>query len=333
MSDGNGQAAHRIFSLTRASKVDQVKSQATQREIVSSACRSLALGEPHFLDEPPGTSGYKTKFAQRPMGFWCLCNLRRGDTLIVTAIDRLGRSFIDQYTSIETLFDRGVRIIILKGWSGQSLDLKKPIDRILLAILAWVADIEAERLSERTKEGLAFRRNNGVSTGKRLFTYIQCFDASCNEIPTGDFSRLKGHFKRNLPDVQWLDQVLELLLLQRTINLRGDAMYDYCAERGFVNRQGRLWWNGRVYISPKGIPYRNTIQLLLKDAHRLAVLGTLPDDYNEPRAGDHRRHAGPAGAEVQAEGPRGSRGRGRRTSPLVAGGLAEELRHRLRAGR
>ena len=59
MSDDNGQALPRVFSLIRASKVDQVTSQATQCDIVSNACRSLALGDPHFLDEPLGTSGYK----------------------------------------------------------------------------------------------------------------------------------------------------------------------------------------------------------------------------------------------------------------------------------
>ncbi len=329
MSDDNGQALPRVFSLIRASKVDQVTSQATQCDIVSNACRSLALGDPHFLDEPLGTSGYKAWFAQRPIGLSCLCNLRRGDTLIVTAIDRLGRSFIDQYTSMQVLFDCGVRIIILKGWSGHALDLKKPTDRIMLAILAWAADLEAERLSERTKEGLAYRMANGLSAGKRLFTDIQAFSADVNEIPLSEYNKLAGHFKRNLPDSQWLDQVLELLLLQRTIKLRGNAMYDFCEERGFVTRSRWQWWNGTVYVNKKGIPFRSAIQLLLKDAQLPGGAGQAAGRVQRERAGDHRRHAGHAGAEVQAEAARQRQDRA--AGRLNTKGLAEELCHRLRA--
>ncbi len=138
----------RVWAMTRASTSKQVDSPAVQMEVIGRACASLSLGEPQWLHEPLGTSGRSKKFAQRPQGCFIMRTLRRGDALIVTDIERLGRNFIDQYTSIQQLFDRGVRIIILKGWGGQALDLKKATDRIMLAILAWVADVEAERVSE-----------------------------------------------------------------------------------------------------------------------------------------------------------------------------------------
>ena len=72
-----------------------------------------------------------------------------------------------------------------------------------------------------------------------------------------------------------------MLLLQRTIKLRGNAMYDFCEERGFVTRSRWQWWNGTVYVNKKGIPFRSAIQLLLKDVRCLAVLGKLPGEYNE----------------------------------------------------
>jgi len=213
------------------------------------------------------------------MGLFCLRTLRKGQTLMVTAIDRLGRNFIDQYTTIQTLFDRGVRVIILKGWGGQALDLKKATDRIMLAILAWVSDIEAERLSERTKEGLAFRRSQGLSTGLKTFTYIQAFDADGKEIPANLYDKMKGHHKRNLPDRGWLDQLVELLVLQKATRAKGRVLFDYCAERGFRTRDGREWWRGKVYVNAKGV-YTNAISKALKTVRRLAVLGKLPDEYN-----------------------------------------------------
>ncbi len=65
------------------------------------------------------------------------------------------------------------------------------------------------------------------------------------------------------------------------IGIRGNSLYEYCEERGFVNRAGKAWWKGGIYINPKGKPYRNVIQTLLKKVRRMAVLGTLPEDYND----------------------------------------------------
>ena len=279
MSETNGQNAPRIFCLTRASTLKQGESPAMQREIMARACQSLALGEPQFLDEPLGSSARSKKFVQRPMGLWCLRNLRKGDTLMVTAIDRLGRNFLDAYSTIDLLFTRGVRIIILKGWGGQALDLKKSTDRIMLAILAWVADVEAERVSERTKEGLNHRRDNGLCAGRSPFTYIQAFDVDGTEIPTALFDKKKGHYKQNIPDRDWLNQLCELLILQKTTRARGRILLDYCRERKFVNHAGKEWWRGTVYVNDKGA-YMNQLAKYIKKVRRLAVLGKLTEEWN-----------------------------------------------------
>ena len=282
----NGQSTNghhgRVFGLCRASDIKQTESISVQRELIQAACKAMNLSEPIMLEEPPGTSGYKTKFAQRPMGQYCLRTLRRGDTLVALRIDRTGRNMMDCYRTIEIFFERGVRIIILKGWSGQVIDLRDATSRLLLAILAWVAEEEARKIAERTKEGLAHRRQNGLSVGVRCFTYIQAYNAAGNEIPPGEFSKLKGHFKRNLPDRQLLDQLMELLVLQRATRANGNVLFDYCRERKFVNRDGKEWWRGTVYLNSRGDSlYSAKISQALKKVRRLAVAGNLPEDYNE----------------------------------------------------
>ena len=281
MNENNGPAAPRVFGLCRASDVKQTESIATQRQLIQAACKALGLAEPQMLEEPLGTSGYKTKFAQRPMGQYCLRTLRSGDTLVALRIDRLGRNMLDCYTTIDALFSRGVRIIIVKGWSGQVIDLHDPTSRLLLAILAWVAEEEARRNAERTKEGLAYRRNNGLSAGVRAFTYIQAYSADGEEIPSSEYSKLKGCFKRNLPDRAWLNQLCELLLLQKTIRARGQVLFDYCQERGFRNRKGKEWWRGTAHYNAQGSMYMAPLSKYLKKVRRLAVLGNLPGEYNE----------------------------------------------------
>ncbi len=276
MSNDN---APRTFGMTRASTLGQVTSPETQREIIGRACESLKLGEPQWLNEPLGTSGRSLKFAQRPMGLWALRNLRKGDTLVVTEMRTVGRNFIDQYTTVQTLFDRGARLVILKGFGGNVVDLSKSTDRLFIAILSWASDEEAARVSERTREALQYRRDNGLAAGKKQFCYIQAFSADGEEISPAEFDKKKGHYKVNLPDKVWLDQLLELLVIQKAIRARGRVLYDYCAERKFTNRDGKEWWNGTVHCNGSGT-YVNQISKALKKVRRMATLGQLPEDYN-----------------------------------------------------
>lgn len=271
----------RTFSILRASDPKQTESCDTQREIVDLLCKSLGLPPVTHLEEPPGTSGYKTRFAQRPMGLWVLRNLRKGDTLIALRIDRMGRNMIDCYQTIDTLFARGVRVIIVKGWSGSVIDMRDPNSRLLLAILAWCAENEARSISERTKEGLHHRRVNGLSAGRRAFTYIQSYDATGAEISTAEYDKTKGHYKLNLPDTQWLDQICQLLSLQKHLRARGKFLLEYCRERNFVNHAGKQWWwTGTLHANGSGTN-PNRISQALKKARRMAVLGQLPEGYNE----------------------------------------------------
>jgi DNA invertase Pin-like site-specific DNA recombinase len=279
MSENNGQNTTRVFGMTRASTLGQVTSQATQRDIIGQACQSLKLGEPQWLDEPPATSGRSLKFAQRPMGIWALRNLRKGDTLVVTEMRTVGRNFIDQYATVQTFFDRGVRVVVLKGFGGNAIDLSKSTDRLFLAILAWASDEEAARVSERTREGLQYRRMNGLAAGKKCFHYIQAYDANGHEIPRGEYKKLEGHHLRNVPDRAWLDQLCELLVLQKATRAQGRVLYDYCRERRFVNRSGREWWRGTVHQNASGT-YMNQISLALRKVRRMAVLGQLPEEFN-----------------------------------------------------
>ena len=55
-------------------------------------CAAVQLPEPAILDEPLGTSGRSTDFLHRPQGRWLLLNAQPDDVLVVTKLDRLGRT-------------------------------------------------------------------------------------------------------------------------------------------------------------------------------------------------------------------------------------------------
>lgn len=69
-------------------------------------------------------------------------------------------------------------------------------------------------------------------------------------------------------------------MFQKTIRARGRVLYDYCEERNFTNRAGKQWWRGTVHQNGSG-SYVNQVAACLKKVRRMAVLGQLPDEYNQ----------------------------------------------------
>ena len=96
-----------------------------------------------------------------------------GDTLVVVAIDRIGRTWQDIVRSICDLRDRGVKIRSLAEAEAQwtcylEADEGSPeacFGQILTMFAAWVADQELQSVKRRTKEGLERAREQGKVLG------------------------------------------------------------------------------------------------------------------------------------------------------------------------
>lgn len=111
-----------------------------------------------FFDE--ATSG-ATKALQRP-GFAKLFSFARsGDTLIVAAIDRLGRNTIDVLETVEALQAKGVAIISLR----EGFDLASPIGKAMLTMLAAVAELERSNIKARQRAGIDRAKAEGKKLG------------------------------------------------------------------------------------------------------------------------------------------------------------------------
>src|ERR1035438_5416338 len=94
---------------------------------------------------------------------------RKFDCIVVYKIDRFGRSVLNLNQQLAALTSHGVRFIA----TSQSLDTdeKNPTSRLLLQILASVAEFEREMIRERTLSGIRAARANGKTLGrpKRIF--------------------------------------------------------------------------------------------------------------------------------------------------------------------
>lgn len=126
----------------------------TQRAVLSNG----KTFDREFSDE--GVSG-AIPAASRP-GFAAMLNyVREGDTIDVFAVDRLGRDAIDVQTTIRALLAKKVTVDV-RGL-GQ---IAPGVGELIVAVLAQVADMERQRINERTSAGRALAKATHEATGK-----------------------------------------------------------------------------------------------------------------------------------------------------------------------
>lgn len=109
-----------------------------------------------------GVSG-KTSASERPEFGRLLEKIRDGETLVVAKLDRLGRDAVDVLQTIRALEQRSITVIVTQ--LGQT-DLTSPAGKLLLSMLAAVAEMERDLLVERTQAGLARARAEGKKLGR-----------------------------------------------------------------------------------------------------------------------------------------------------------------------
>lgn len=128
---------------------------------IESQRQTLARGrtfDREFSDE--GVSG-GVPASQRPGFADLLSYVREGDTVCVYAVDRLGRDALDVQATVRSLLGRGVSVDV----HGLGL-IGRGVGELILAVLAQIADMERDRINERTAAGRAAAREALNATGK-----------------------------------------------------------------------------------------------------------------------------------------------------------------------
>lgn len=101
---------------------------------------------------------------------------KKFDAVLVWKLDRFGRSALDLLANIRHLEECKVRFIA----TTQSIDIRPggdPMGRLLLTMLAAVAEFERDLIRERTKLGIARAKAKGKAVGRPSTT-----DGLANEI-------------------------------------------------------------------------------------------------------------------------------------------------------
>lgn len=119
-----------------------------------------------FLDKQSG------KDFNRPQYRRMMRKLKKGDTLVIKSIDRLGRNYdeiIEQWRIITKEKEAAIVVLdmpLLDTRQGRDLT-GTLISDIVLQLLSYVAQTEREFIRRRQAEGIAAARANGVRFGAR----------------------------------------------------------------------------------------------------------------------------------------------------------------------
>jgi DNA invertase Pin-like site-specific DNA recombinase len=147
------------YGYARASLRKQSDSPETQSVNIGNYAALNHLGDVTFFVDP-AKSG-KVSWEKREAGGDLFSRLKPGDNVIVAKLDRAFRRLADCVVVLEKFEQMGIKLHICNMLGG-AIDLSSPMGRFLIHILAAFAELERAFISERTRDGLANKKRNGI---------------------------------------------------------------------------------------------------------------------------------------------------------------------------
>ena len=88
---------------------------------------------------------------------------RRGDTLAVVRLDRLGRSLAELLATVAALKERGIALLSLE----EKIDTSSAAGEFVFHVFGAIAHFERRLIAERTKDGISAARAKGKRPGRK----------------------------------------------------------------------------------------------------------------------------------------------------------------------
>ena len=102
------------------------------------------------------------KTMERPGLEALLAYARKGDTLSVVRLDRLGRSLGELLTTVAMLKERGIALLSLE----ERIDTNSAAGELVFHVFGAIAHFERRLIAERTRDGIAAARARGKRPGR-----------------------------------------------------------------------------------------------------------------------------------------------------------------------
>jgi putative DNA-invertase from lambdoid prophage Rac len=146
----------RTFAYARVSTIQQ----ETENQIKEIEAAGFVIEEHRIITEKISGS---VPIARRKGFARLLDKMEKGDVLVVTKMDRLGRNSIDVSTTVAKLEKIGIKIHCL---ALGGVDLTSPAGKMTMGVINHVAEFERDLLIERTQSGLARAKSQGKVFGR-----------------------------------------------------------------------------------------------------------------------------------------------------------------------
>lgn len=142
-----------LIGYARTSTLDQKAGlEGQERDLRAAGCDRLFIEQVSSVDVKA-----REELAE------ALAFIRKGDTLVVTKLDRLARSVAHLLEILEVLTRKGAALRIL----NMGIDTSTPTGKLMLTVLGGVAEFEREIMLERQREGIAKAKAAGKYKGRK----------------------------------------------------------------------------------------------------------------------------------------------------------------------
>lgn len=213
-----------ILGYARVSSADQAREDRSSLQVQTDVIEGLARlrgadkwGVQIYTDA--GVSG-AIKLNMRPAGERLLADMKEGDVVVASKLDRMFRSASDALSMLEEFKSRKVHLILYD--MGAEPITGGGVAQLVFTILAAVAEMERGRIKERTAEGRKAKAARGGPVGA---------------VPLGFRKVGEGRSALLEPDEKEQAAAARMKVLARTASLR--QIGRQLAEEGFVSRAGQ----------------------------------------------------------------------------------------------
>lgn len=180
----------------------------------------IAMKECGVPDENVYTDRQSGKDFDRPGYKAVMDKLRKGDTLVVKSLDRLGRNFdeiLEQWRHITVEKQAGIIILDIPLLGDLSKDLMgRVVAQLMLTLMSYMAETERINIRQRQAEGIEAARQRGVQLGRKPKKvtpefeeiYTQWIIGRCSARAAGKKLGISSHTFRKWADARRTDNKL-----------------------------------------------------------------------------------------------------------------------------
>lgn len=188
-----------IYGYARVSSVGQAKDgnslEAQEKALKERGCQEI------YQEAFTGTTTNRPKFTE------LINKLQKGDTLVVTKLDRFARTASEGAALVEQLHKRGIAIHILNMGLVDNTDMGKLMVTMLLAI----AEFECNSIKTRLNEGKEIAKAHGKKINGRYTIDIPDFEKFHEKQKRGEISVKECCSILNISRSTWYNRVSEVI--------------------------------------------------------------------------------------------------------------------------